>query len=784
MYKSIFLIFLPIYLISASIDINILRDNNQTYSIIHLRDSADIVCEVKMNDAFKDILICEFLGESLKKRELVENRFFKLDFSSKAVRITPKYHFDYYPFQETFIRDNELHAKSTNRYPHWIVVGYEKTTDIYHKKSKTGLGFPIEFASSAFPSIGELDFDLNPIVKTSNASALVKIKEAYRRKQYRKVLQLVEQFSDEEKTVFTDEAKLYKIRALDKIINDARTKEDDDGLDPMEIVDLAEVWVEDNPSSVILPEIYMIVAKTYLKMGRANKAKKYLDILENEYTKSRYNFLAKLTQADKIYKIKSKDEGISLFKKVLYGTEDFDIASMAAMRLSEAYLAKQEVKKAKDFLEKVVESNSAFIITHANDAYALAKRFADNNESNLSLQVALKVQKNLKDSMIDEDELKKNIAFWYEKSSNIDMAVQLYKAYLDEEKYGRYRDFISERLDKSMVNSTEENETKKLAFLESVMQKYKGEGIYAKALLAKADIYLKNGKFEKILSLKEDLKKYGGEALLKEVAKKEQERLYEEDKCKKAIELENEYNLTVAPKYEKKAFSCYVKQSAYQKALAMAKEKLKSEDLEEKLAWSYGAAKLYYKQGKYKSLILAATDVEKLQKLVENSGYDDLIYEKIEGYYYLGNYDELMLKEVQKCEKLFPGAIKNLDVFEKVLMYAKKNQDTSLLLNYAKKMIELQEQYHIETYTPKLQLDYIKALRDKGRDKEALKVVLKLLYKKLNDTQRAHVLYLAGDLSEKQGNIKEAKGFYAKCGEIVDDSAWVELCSENLQLLE
>ena len=117
-------------------------------------------------------------------------------------------------------------------------------------------------------------------------------------------------------------------------------------------------------------------------------------------------------------------------------------------------------------------------------------------------------------------------------------------------------------------------------------------------------------------------------------------------------------------------------------------------------------------------------------------------------------------------------------------MYAKKTGNNSLIILYAKKMIKLKEDHKVSTYSPKIELDLIEALREEGKFKSALSQDLKLLYKKLNDTQRAHVLYLAGYLSEKLKKINEAKEFYTKCGLIVESSAWVELCSENFMLLD
>ena len=762
---------------------NVLRDNNQTYSIIHLEDSADIACKIKMNDVFKDELICLFHGKALQRKKAIENRFFKIDFTPKMVKITPKYKLHYYPFKKSFIKDDVVDGYKGYPVTHWIVVGFKKDSTLYTEDKHEGLAFPIQFSKQDLPSIGELNFDLNPMKKNQSATSIAKIKEAYDNKQYEKVLKETS-YLLEEKTLFTSDAKLYKIRALDKIINTSNSKAKDDGLDPEMLIELSLEWIDENPSDDQLAEMYMYVAKTYLNIGRASKAKRYLDILDDEYKTSPYNFMAKLANADRIYKAKSKDDAIKVYKEVLYATDDFDIASMAALKLSKAYVEKKKIQKAKEFIQKVISANEPFIQAHPTVSYALAKTFADNNESNISVAIASSLQKDMQHNELNEDELKKNIAYWHEKSQDTYGAISLYKQYLEEQKYGKYRDFVSERLDKVMLSSDEGNETKKLAQLDTIMQKYKEDAIYAKALLAKADIYLKNNQLESILQMKGDLQKYGGEALLGEVAKKLLAKSYHDKECKKAISLESEYNLTVQTSQQEQAFDCYSEENMLEKALQISREKMQSKDLEERLKWSYRSAKIYQKLGKYKALILVADDVDKLQKLVKIDKYNDLIYDKIMAYYHLGGYDDLMLREVKRVEKLFPENVKNLDVFEKVLNFAKKHRDHSLIINYAKKMSDLQEKYHLETYTPKLQLDYIEALREKARYKLALDEDIKLLYKKLNDTQRAHVLYIAGDLSEKFKKMKEAKEFYTKCGEIVENSAWVELCSENLQLLE
>ena len=107
-----------------------------------------------------------------------------------------------------------------------------------------------------------------------------------------------------------------------------------------------------------------------------------------------------------------------------------------------------------------------------------------------------------------------------------------------------------------------------------------------------------------------------------------------------------------------------------------------------------------------------------------------------------------------------------------------------LIVSYAQKIIALQKMHKISDYSPMVELDYINALKRLKQYSKALKEDIKLIYMKLTDVQRANVLYIAGELSLKTGKTKEAKEFFIKCGDIVEDSSWQRLCAENLKLLE
>jgi tetratricopeptide (TPR) repeat protein len=779
MYKLIFLIFFPLYLISATITINIAKDNNSTFSIIHLNDEAPFLCKKVMNSDFKDEVICSLSKPITKRKEPLENRFFKIYFHANTITITPKNRYNFYSYSTSFITDKNITTSNTKPATHWIVVGYKKENRFFANQDKDALDFDLPISTKELPYIGELNFDLKPVTDHKDAQFITKIKNNYKKEKYQKIIDEVDYFLRDGDNEFTSTAKLYKLRSMDKLIINKHSK----SLDPMDLVDLSQNWIDENPSNENLPEVLSFIAKSYIKMSRSKDSDKYLNILSNQYPQNIFTYEAKLYDADKTYDLGDKTKAIKKYKDILYTTKNFDIASQAAIRLSDIYLDQKKIQKAKNFIDKIIDADGNFIKNNPIISYKIAQKFADNNESNQSLKIALILKD--KKAHIDNDDLTKDIAYWYDLAGDRERAVKLYNAYLaDYKREGNHIEFVKKRLDILTLMKKETNQTKRLLYLDDMIKKYPNNTISHKALLEKADIYLKEKRYNEILSMNESLKKAGGEKLLKEVAKRVMLDNLKDKNCSKAFKLQEDYNLTLPTDQNETLFECFKNLKKYKEAINIAKKMIKSSQLDKKAKWSYELVKLYKKIGNYKSLILVANDLKKLSKLTNTKNYNDVCIDTAQAYYMLKNLDDLMLREVQECEKLLPNDVRLLDNYERVLHYAKRKDDTNLILIYAKKMIDLQERYKLSTYSPKVEIDYIEALRSQKKYAKALKYDLKLLYQKLSDKQRAHILYLAGYLSEKLNKNTEAKEFYTKCGEIVDDSAWVELCSENLELLE
>ena len=762
----------------ATLILNEAKDDNQTFSIVHITDDEDFICKKTITKEFKDIIICSF-PKAVTPNILESNRDFVIKSISKDIKILPKSKVNIYKIQDNLLISNKLTFDIDSAGKHWIIVGYKNNISLLQNNNKEGLDFDIEFQASDLPFVGSLGLDGLPITQRKDASQMSQVRSAYENKDYEKTIQLSDNILDENSGSFSHESKLYKIRAMDKL---AWIK--NSNINQNELMDISKEWIEENPSSRDLPEVLMYIAKVYYKLGHVNSGDNYTNILKEEFKNSKFTLLARLHRADRLYEDrKSKKEAIKIYKDILYETNDIDIATTASIKLSQKYLEFGRVKKSKSYYEKILDANELYIQKHIKESYGFAKSYATEKEYDLAIKILSSLLTVIKDSEL-KDDMSKNIAYWYELSGDKAAAFALYRQYLKEFKNGKFVDFVKQRLDKGMLDVDEKNITKKMKDIDNILTNYKDDPIYKKALLEKAKIYVESGQYGKLFELESELRKIGGEKFLASAALIKIGEDLKNDNCKDAIYLAEEYNVTAKTNYEKKFYECLMRYAQYDKAMKLAQKHLEDTDMNDRLDWMYKTVKVYTKLDKNKSVIMLGEDVEKLSKVLNTSRYNDIIYEKANAYYNLDGYDELMLREVKKIERVFSNDIRNVDLFSRVLRYAKNRKDDLLIVNYAQKLIKLQKLHKIKDYTPIVELDYINALKRLKRYDKALKVDINLLYKKLNDVQRANVLYIAGELSLKTNKQKEAREFFIKCGNIVEDSSWQRLCAESLKLLE
>lgn len=772
-YLISLILFFISHLYASELVLNRYEEHGNSVDIYHLIDDEEIVCQEKIGKNFTTEIHCTLSKPIAIEKEHREDSFFHIYFRHNRIVFVAKEYAKLLPIDRNLITKETI--VPPKKYYHWTIVGSKKEPDILRDKGKKEFNFPVKYAKKQPPFIGALDLNGEPVKDKKGAIYLSKIKKLYSDRKFNDLLKVVQQYKARYSDTFLKDITLYELRALSKIAYENRE------ILP-KLLEESKAWIDSYPSNENIPEVYMFIVQSYLGRGRIKKGERYLNLLKSGFANNLYTQRAQILYADTIYKSKKRRaEAIRIYKDILYATKDFDTASLAALRLTNAYLDRKEPKKAREYIEKVVKKNPGFIISHAEESYDIAKRFAAYEQYDIALKIA-ELLKDVKEKKLQESLLKER-ALWNAGKGNKEEAVRLYNEYLKRYPKGIYLDQVRKALDELMISETDENVTKKLAFLDTLLQKYEDKNIQKKALEEKVKILFQAGRYEEILKLKPQLEKMKLEKWIVRSAEKLALQALKTKNCEVAIGTVTDYNITVPTQMEEKLFTCYAKMGMFDKAEKLLKKNLQTKELQNKAKWLYNAVKLYRKMDLNKKVIVTGDDLLKLSKVLGTDKYDDVLYDIAEAYYNLRNYDDLMLHTVKKIEERFPDDIRNIDLFMKVIRYAQKRKDLLLEINYAKKVIELQKKYKIKSYSPKVDILYAHALQRLGKYKKALQVVLALLHEKLTDVQKAEVLYLAGELSLALHKEKEAIAFYEKCGEIVKESAWQKLCAENLEIL-
>ncbi len=768
-----YFIFLTLQLSAAQLVLNRYEEQGQSVDIYHLVDTQPISCHEEIAEGFTKRFVC-LLSTPVKLDLSIRNdTYFRIYFRENRVIFEAK------AYARLLPTDTDLIDKSLiippERYLHWTIVGSKKRPDIFTKRQRKKFNFPLRYQKSDPPFVGALDLNGEPVLHNKGAVLLEQIKKLYKEKKYQQVIKLIDSYRSHASGTFSAEIGIYRLRALSAL---AKKERDNYRL----LLEYAKEWLEEFPSNRHVPEVYMYIIQSYLGRGRLKRGEKYLNLLKSGFAQDKYTQRSELIYADTIYKSKKRrNEALSIYKKVLFSAKDLVTASMAAMRIARTYLDFKEPEKAKKHIEKVLKGNPSYITEHPKISYTLANRFANQEHYEIALKIVDLIEPG-NDKQLAE-ELIKNRGYWLEMSGEREKAIDVYNQYLKKYRNGHYSTFVKKHLDALMIMQNDVNQTQKLKFLDQLMDKYQDDDIIARALEEKVKILYSLHRYKEIVAMQEKLKRYKLSHWVKKSAAALVVESLKSEECETAVTLIEDHNVTVERKYDEKLFTCYLKSGKFEQAKKILDENLETEDLKKKLRWLYLAVKYYKSRDENKKVILAGNDILKLGKELGIHKYDDVLYDIANSYYNLREYDDLMLETVKEIEKRFPGDIRNIDIFMKVVRYGQKRKDLLLVINYAKKIIDLQKKHKIDVYSPKIEILYAHELQKIGKYKEALQVVLDLLMHKLTDAQKAEVLYLAGELSLKLGKKDAAIEFYTKCGEIVKDSAWQKLCAENLEIL-
>jgi len=793
------LIFLlaSVQLLALEIVLNSGKESKINYAILHVMDVKPFSCQTLPDALDKKHYICKISRPINKPIESKKMKLAEIDFYEKDgefyVTIEPKVDSKLIPVEESLYTTTEILTKPKEKlYTHWTVLLQDKT--LYEEKNvRDAIDFPVEFPKYQKPYIGALDLNGAPIsyAQSKDIGLYLEIKQAYESGYYDSVVKDVKRvLTLYPNSIFRSELELYQMRAMDKILS-AKGEEKTDNLpfDENDIITVGKRWAKEFASDENIPEVLMMMTKSYIKNSSKSDANYLIDILVSEHPDSLFTKRAILLYADNLFLKKEKDKAMNLYLDVLFSAQDLDIASEAAIRLSDHQMDAGKMKEAKEYLLKVLNVNAQFLLKDKDASYKLARRLFEHRLFDLAAKITDLLLENTPKKADNREMLLKESGDWHAKANEVEAAHARYQEYLaDYKNSGEFVQEVTESLDELFFKLNENNETKLADYYDKLIEKYNNE-IGQKALLEKAKLLLKQQRYQEVLNLQKQLGNVPDryeikpDELIYEAAKALALGELQKDECQNVIGLIETYKLQIAePEYEEKLFKCFMRVSRYDRAKDIAETHLKDAQLASRYAWSQKEVQVLFKMGKYQEALAFKEDLKTLSfSLREKIGLEtirDLFFSLVK----LKNL-EGAASLAESIKILYPDEASNLDIYYEIVKMANDAKNDLLVVTYAQACFEMQKKFNSNALTPALEFSYIDALKRLGRDEEALRIAESLLSQTLGAKDKIRLFYQAGELSLKMQDSSKAKSYFTQCVTINEASSWKSICQQNLDLL-
>ncbi len=745
-----FFLFFPLFLFALSLNIDY-GVAKKPYEVLTLYNKEPFVC-VKN----KNIIECRF--RKIPKTPVFKDksRYFEINpkFLKNAFIIEIKVNtpYKFYAFKENLYNNPLITPFKLTKAKKWVIIANEE----FLRNDIKGLKF--YYHHTVYPYIGAIDENLNPVKIKTNADVLkyFEILKAY--KNHQDVLPEIEDFIKKyPNSIFLPDVLYLKLKLLEK------------NNEFNEVISLGKKWIKQYAYSDKMPEVLLMIGRSYAKEGFVSDASYYYNRIINDYPNTKWAYLAMIYLADQLYSMGDEKKAFALYEKALYSTTDLDVASLAAARLAQRYMDKGNIKKAVEYYEKIYKANKEFLLKDKQKAYELAKMLASHGMYKLAIDIGKDLLKRLKKLDDLYEPLLYNLAQWSYENGNYKEALYFIDKYLKEFPFGDYSDAAKILRDKILFNLPESNLTKKLQYIENIIKNYQGD-IRQKAIVEKVKILYKMKKYDEIVKMLDKIKNIPDsifkekKEFIKKVLKEYAIELLKNHECFRAIDLIKKYKIILEKKYDDLLYECAIKAKDYKVASIVCNKYLDSPDDKVFIKWMKRKIEALKGLGDYKNIVNAVDD---LCSVMKKNCYDYLLL-KFEALWRLKRYKEAL--EIAKKLDKFKN-IKNTDAFIKIVRWAIKNNNYLLAATYAKKIIDLQNEFKAYPYSPFVEFVFAKYTKNK---KEAIRV-LKNLLPRVRGEDKARALFMLANLTRDKKYLNE-------CLKIKDSTLWKGLCKDALNL--
>ena len=783
MLKQIFSLLIITHLFSSlfalEISINSARENHQKYSLLHLTNTNDFLCE-EIKDDFERVtqVVCAYTKRPEEKIKTLQNDFFEINSYIKNktffLLIKPYKKIKLVPVVFNLQKQNSVYQSKVNLSKHWVIIGYENRLPLINDKEKpdSTINFPFYSEKNKLPFVGSLDIKGNPVYikKVEDVTDYLKIKKYFKAKKYDQIIEYIDETLEAyPNTLFKAELFYYKIKVYSKL------KDYDN------VLAISKLYLREYSWDENIPEVLSLTAKAYSSIGLNTDADYFFDRLFSEYEDSAYTQLGYIYKGEMLEESGGTSVAVKYYKKALTETSELEIGINAAYHLAHLFIKSSHKESAK-YIAKIVKAQPSYFIHDFKISQDMMYKFADSENYITAASIAKAMSDTMNNSNDEFETLLKDRALWLAKTDKKVEALKAINRYIKEYPDGDFIEAIEVVKDELFFDTDDSNTSAKLTIYNSLMVNYENDTIGNRALYEKAKLLVSIKDYQKVLNLKSqllelDTDKYKDiDMIIKNSAVGIMTDSLKEKKCHEVLQISNEYNITLSTQWDDGLYVCAMKGGDYEMAKNISIKHLRIKDLELRKKWLSRYIEVDFKTGNYTDVLEASKDLIALIDNDKASKYIE-VYRTIFDAYQRLEQNNNMLKAILELQEIFGVNYIDLDRYIAVMRIGDERKDDTIVIKYGSLAMQIQTQSSSHPQSPFLEFTLYQAYMNQEDYAKALQTIKVLNNVNMEKTNRARQKYLLGTVYSKLWRDEDANKAFSDAIEADATSAWAKLAS-------
>lgn len=784
--KHWLLLFLCLPLWALDLSIQSGKEEQKSYSILHLSNVSDFKCTPTRNEYNEIIRIeCKLPKASSSSFSPINNTHFTVQYkastSDPMIIITPKTKIALYSDSFDLHKDSQIYFSELKPTKRWSILGYTDKIPLLlpTHKSSDALNLPIRSSNDVYPYVGGLDLKGNPIKmkRIQDVNDYMEIKKAYKNQDYSRTLSIAKQTLEKyPHTIFKNELLLYQIRALHLLDKNE------------ELLLLAKQFIRQYSGDQAIAEVLAYTGDAYSKIGQTSDSDYFYKRLFSEYEESPFATQGMFLKAQQLEFSGKQKPAAEYYRKVLEKTKDVDLASAAAFRLANIDIGFGHLDKAKVYIEKIVRANPDYFNKVREKSVNMINTYTENKDTKTAAKITLCLLDKSIQKSEEHQSLLKNLGLLYAASGEKAKALARFDEYLKLYPYGAGMEEVKHAKDGLFFEKSEPKGKDGIKNYDDLIDRYGNDPVGQKALYKKAQLLLKEEKYQEVLDIESDLYRLNtkdfpdvntiiGQSAIA-LTKKNLRAL----KCSEAMTLHKMYRIKLQPQWDGLTFDCALRMGNFPVAKKIATPHLKASTISERQVWLARLAKVHFRLGEYKEAIRSGKEAVSLLEAQKNPSINSVYRTLFDAAERLGD-DVKMIEYIKGCESVYGTDFADIERYTQMVSVGLKRKDEALVQNYANRVIALQNRTKAYTQSPFIEFTLAQSLINQEKNNDALQVLKSLNARKLTPEKRSRQHYLMGSLAMKLGKTAQAKASFSASIKADAKSAWGRLAKDALGLL-